>query len=66
MLNHIRQDVEMIIAYEKRILHRRGVIASDRCRRPTFVADLHFDRIFDELFETLRPHFADASHGHRL
>lgn len=50
-LNHIRQNVEMIIAYEKRILFRRGVIATDYCRRPTFVADDYFDSLFDEFYE---------------
>jgi dihydrodipicolinate synthase/N-acetylneuraminate lyase len=58
MLNHIRQDVEMIIAYEKRILKRRGLIEHDSCRTPTFTADAYFDRIFDELYEQLSPHFA--------
>ena len=61
LLNHIRQDVEMIIAYEKRILHRRGVIATDRCRRPTFSGDAPFDRIFDELLAGLLPHFSPAA-----
>lgn len=56
MLNHIRQDVEMIIACEKKILHRRGIIASDRCRRPTFSGDVCFNRLFDELFDGLSPH----------
>jgi hypothetical protein len=57
MLNHIRQDVETIISYEKKILHRRGIIASDRCRRPTFSGDVCFNRLFDELLEGLLPHF---------
>ena len=62
MLNHIRQDVEMIIAYEKKILHKRCIIATDRCRRPTFSGDLHFNRIFDECFEGLSPYLGAASH----
>jgi dihydrodipicolinate synthase/N-acetylneuraminate lyase len=57
MLNHIRQDVEMIIAYEKRILKRRGLIEHDVCRTPTFAGDTYFDQIFDELYERLSPHF---------
>lgn len=61
MLNHIRQDVEMIIAYEKRILQRRGLIAHAACRTPTFSADAYFDRIFDELYEQLSPYFASPS-----
>ena len=56
-LNHIRQNVEMIIAYEKRILFRRGVIATDYCRKPTFATDEEFDRLFDEFFELTKPYF---------
>jgi dihydrodipicolinate synthase/N-acetylneuraminate lyase len=55
MLNHIRQDVEEIICYEKRILVRRGLIQSDYCRKPSFATDTHFDRLFDEQFEKLKP-----------
>ena len=55
-LNHIRQNVEMIIAYEKRILFRRGVIATDYCRRPTFAADEYFDSLFDEFYEVTKPY----------
>lgn len=55
MLNHIRQDVEEIIFYEKRILARRGIIKTDVCRKPSFAADSHFDRLFDEQFEALKP-----------
>ncbi len=55
MLNHIRQDVEEIICYEKRILARRGIIQTDYCRKPSFAADAHFDRLFDEQFEHIKP-----------
>lgn len=55
MLNHIRQDVEAIIFYEKRILARRGLIKTEVCRKPSFAADAHFDRLFDERFEALKP-----------
>lgn len=55
MLNHIRQDVEEIICYEKRILARRGIIRTDYCRKPSFLADAHFDRLFDEQFEKIKP-----------
>lgn len=58
-LNHIRQNVEMIIAYEKRILCRRGVIATDYCRRPTFATDAEFDSLFDEFYDLTKPYFAD-------
>lgn len=57
MLNHIRQNVEQIIAYEKRILKRRGVIATDYCRKPTFATDEVFDRLFDEFYEETKPYF---------
>lgn len=56
MLNHIRQNVEMIIAFEKRILHRRGIIQTDVCRRPTFASDDHFNTLFDELYEGITPY----------
>ena len=55
MLNHIRQDVEEIIFYEKRILARRGIIRTDACRKPSFAADPHFDRLFDERYEAIKP-----------
>ena len=58
MLNHIRQNVEMIITYEKRILFKRGIIASDYCRRPTFQTDEHFDRVFEECYTHLSEFFA--------
>jgi len=57
ILNHIRQNVEMIIYYEKKILKRRGIIASDYCREPSFGTDEVFDRIFDEYYETIVPFF---------
>ena len=57
MLNHIRQNVEMIIRFEKKILHRRGLIASDYCRRPSFEVDEVSQRVFDELYQTLAAHF---------
>lgn len=56
MLNHIRQDVEMIIAFEKRILYRRNIIASDYCRRPGFTSDREYDRLFDELYALTEPY----------
>ena len=50
MLNHIRQNVEQIISFEKRILKRRGVISSDYCRKPSYDSDPYFDRLFDEFY----------------
>ncbi len=57
ILNHIRQNVEEIILYEKRILMRRGIIETDVCRTPSFQADAHFDRIFDEYYEMISEFF---------
>lgn len=55
-LNHIRQNVEMIIAYEKRIMMRRGMIETDYCRKPSFATDPVFDRLFDEFYELTLPY----------
>lgn len=57
ILNHIRQNVEMIIFYEKRILKRRGIIESDFCRAPSFAADEYFDRLFDEYYDKISGFF---------
>lgn len=50
MLNHIRQNVEQIISFEKRILKRRGIIKSDYCRKPSYHTDEYFDRLFEEFY----------------
>ena len=50
MLNHIRQNVEQIISFEKRILKRRGIIKSDYCRKPSYGTDEYFDKLFDEFY----------------
>jgi len=57
MLNHIRQNVEQIILFEKRILVRRGVLASDRCRQPSFNSDPVFDQLFDICYQRLEKDF---------
>lgn len=57
MLNHIRQNVEMIIAFEKRILKRRGIIETDYCRRPAYTPDSTMEKLFDEYYEKLSPYF---------
>jgi 4-hydroxy-tetrahydrodipicolinate synthase len=57
MLNHIRQDVEMIIVYEKKILKKRGIIAGDYCRQPGFSGDSMHDKIFEEHYERIVPLF---------
>lgn len=53
MLNHIRQNVEQIISFEKRILKRRGIIACDYCRKPSYDTDEYFDRLFDEIYDEM-------------
>jgi len=58
ILNHIRQNVELIIAYEKTILYRRGIIETDYCRKPTFSKDSEFDSLFDEFFELTKPYLS--------
>lgn len=57
ILNHIRQNVEEIIAFEKRILQRRGLIATDVCRAPGFSTDAAFERLFEEYYALTAPHF---------
>lgn len=50
MLNHIRQNVEQIISFEKRILKKRGIISSDYCRKPSYNTDEYFDKLFEEFY----------------
>lgn len=50
MLNHIRQNVEQIISFEKRILKKRGIINSDYCRKPSYNSDAYFDKLFEEFY----------------
>jgi 4-hydroxy-tetrahydrodipicolinate synthase len=57
MLNHIRQDVEQIIRFEKRILVKRGVLKYDYCRLPSFTSDAVFDQIFEELYPRIAKDF---------
>lgn len=57
MLNHIRQNVEMIICFEKKMLKRRGIIKSDYCRKPHFVPDAYHLKLFDEYFDLIKKHF---------
>lgn len=57
MLNHIRQNVEQIIHFEKRILVRRNVLTSAKCRLPSFVSDEYYDRIFDDLYPVIESYF---------
>lgn len=57
ILNHIRQDVEQIIRFEKRILVKRGVLKNDYCRLPSFTTDPVFDSIFEELYPRIAKDF---------
>ena len=59
LLNHIRQNVEMIIHYEKIILKRRGLIASSCCRAPGFRADAVYDALFEELYAAVSTEFKE-------
>jgi len=58
MLNHIRQNVEQIIHFEKRILKLRGIIKSDYCRKPSYNSDEYFDKLFDEFYSELSQKYA--------
>lgn len=57
LLNHIRQNVEMIIYFEKRILKKRGLVKSDFCRTPAFVSDPVYDKLFEELYAMVKCEF---------
>jgi 4-hydroxy-tetrahydrodipicolinate synthase len=57
MLNHVLQKTEMYIRYGKKILKRRGIIESDYCRMPSFVADYHYDMLFEEFYEQISAYF---------
>ncbi len=50
MLNHIRQNVEQIISFEKRILKLRGIIKTDYCRKPSYNTDAYFDKLFEDFY----------------
>ena len=56
LLNVIFQSIEMIIAWEKIILKRRGIISSDYCRKP----DYQPDPLAYELFELYYTQLAEA------
>ena len=57
LLNHIRQNVEMIIHFEKIILKRRGLIASSCCRAPGFRSDQVYDSLFEDLYQMISKEF---------
>ncbi len=58
-LSYWMQQVELIIQVEKTILHRRGLIASERCRVPGWSLDEHeramIDTFLVEFGDRLRP-----------
>ncbi len=54
MLNHIRQNVEMIIYYEKKILVKRGIIASAHCRIPAFRPDDVMEDLFEMYYDSIK------------
>ncbi|MBQ9937670.1 MAG: dihydrodipicolinate synthase family protein [Oscillospiraceae bacterium] len=53
ILNHIRQNVEQIIYFEKKILKLRGIIKSDYCRKPSFTSDAIYDKMFYDYYNEL-------------
>jgi 4-hydroxy-tetrahydrodipicolinate synthase len=53
VLNQIRQDVEMIIRFEKHILLRRGVLSSDYCRHPSHEPDTTEWAMFDAVYQAI-------------
>jgi len=57
-INYWMQGVELIIKAEKVILKKRGIIASDYCRSPSYVLDQHeyaqIDQFLDEFSEWLQ------------
>ncbi len=53
LLNHIRQSVEMIVAFEKQILKRRGIIEHATCRTPTYVIDKFDQDLFEVLYSAI-------------
>lgn len=57
LLNHIRQNVEMIIHFEKIILQRRGLIKSAYCRKPGFVSEPVTDMLFEQYFTMIQDEF---------
>jgi 4-hydroxy-tetrahydrodipicolinate synthase len=52
-LEHIGQDAEMFIHYEKRVLAERGFIRNPTCRDPSFDPDEHYDALFEDVADPL-------------
>ena len=56
LYNHIHQNVEMSIHYEKKIMKLRGIIESDYCRKPGFTPDKYTDDLFMYYYEQIKPY----------
>ena len=54
ILNHIRQNVDMIIHYEKEILYRRGIISTPVCRHPEYLADSEMNELFELYYSRIK------------
>jgi dihydrodipicolinate synthase/N-acetylneuraminate lyase len=50
-ISYWMQGVELIVQAEKTILHRRGLISSDRCRRPGHALDAEESRLIDRFLD---------------
>jgi 4-hydroxy-tetrahydrodipicolinate synthase len=50
-ISYWMQNVELIVQAEKTILARRGIIASERCRKPGWTLDRDERAMIDEFFE---------------
>lgn len=57
-LNHIRQNVEMIIMSEKLVLQKRGITGEPGVRRPAYDLDVIDRKILDELYARLESAFS--------
>ena len=53
------QNTEVIF-FEKKILKRRGIIATDLCRRPAFSTDDEYERLFEKYYELTAPRFRNV------
>src|SRR5690606_22308749 len=57
------QHVELIIQVEKTILARRGLIATDVCRRPGWRLDAEEHRMIDLFLERFAPELSASPQG---
>jgi 4-hydroxy-tetrahydrodipicolinate synthase len=54
LYNHIHQNVEMNVYYEKKILKLRGIIENDTGRSPAFTSDPYTDKLFLYYFDQMK------------